>query len=82
MERIPSHLEIRKGDTVLTSTYSSIFPEGVMVGTIESFEKIAGNTFFDVIIKFSTDFSRLKYVNIVNNLMKEEQIRLEKGTQK
>jgi len=82
MERIPSHLEIRKGDTVTTSSYSSIFPEGVMVGTIDEFEKIAGNTFFDVTIKLSTDFSRLKYVNVVNNLMKEEQIHLEKSSQK
>lgn len=82
MERIPSHLDIRKGDTVLTSSYSSIFPEGVMVGTIESFDKVAGNTFFDVTVKLSTDFSRLKYVNVVNNLMKEEQTTLETKTQK
>lgn len=82
MERIPSHLEIRKGDTILTSSYSSIFPEGVMVGTIDEFEKIAGNTFFDVTIKFSTDFNRLSYVNVVNNRMKEEQTSLENKNQK
>ena len=82
MERIPSHLEIRKGDTVVTSSYSSIFPEGLMVGTIDEFEKIAGNTFFDVTIKFSTDFNRLSYINVVNNLMKEEQTSLENKNQK
>ena len=81
MERIPSHLEIAKGDTIVTSSYSSIFPEGVMVGTIDGFEKIAGNTFFNVSIKLSTDFNRLSYVNIVSNLMKEEQTGLEKNTQ-
>ncbi len=81
MERIPSHLELAKGDTVVTSSYSSIFPEGVMVGTIESFEKIAGITFYNVTIKLSTDFNRLSYVNVVNNLMKEEQTKLEKATQ-
>ncbi len=82
MERIPSHLEIRKGDTVLTSSYSTIFPEGVMVGTIDSFEKVAGNTFFNVTLKFSTDFSRLKYVTVAKNLMKEEQSNLETNSQK
>lgn len=81
MERIPSHLEISKGDSIVTSSYSSIFPEGIMVGTIEGFEKVAGNTFFDVSVKLSTNFSRLYYVNVVNNLMKDEQVTLEKVTQ-
>lgn len=81
MERIPSHLEIAKGDTIVTSSYSSIFPEGIMVGYIEDFEKIAGNTFYNVTIKLSTDFNRLSYVTIVNNLMKEEQTGLEKKSQ-
>ena len=80
MERIPSHLEIAKGDTIVTSSYSSIFPEGVMVGYVEDFEKVAGNTFFNVSIKLSTDFNRLKYVTVVNNLMKDEQKKLEETT--
>jgi len=81
MERIPSHLQLSKGDTIVTSSYSSIFPEGIMVGTIENFEKIAGNTFYNVTIRLSTDFNRLSYVNVVNNLMKDEQTTLEKATQ-
>ena len=81
MERVPSHLPLKKGDVVVTSSYSSIFPEDVMVGTIESFEKVAGNTFYDVTVKFSTNFNHLSYVNVVNNVMKEEQTNLEKATQ-
>lgn len=79
IERIPSHLTIAKGDTVVTSSYSSIFPEGIMVGTIEDFNKIAGNTFYNVNIKLSTNFHKLHYVNIVENRMKEEQETLEKS---
>lgn len=77
---IPSHLEISKGDTVVTSG-SGIFPEGIMAGTIESFEKIAGNTFYDVTVKLSTDFSQLKYVMVVHNLLREEQVKLEQSSQ-
>ena len=52
MERIPSHLDIKKGDTVVTSSYSSIFPEGVMVGTIDGFEKVAaGKTTIEEILR-------------------------------
>src|SRR5690606_10501650 len=32
---IPTHSKINKGDTVETSELSGIFPEGIMVGTIE-----------------------------------------------
>ena len=81
MERIPSHLLLSKGDTVVTSSYSSNIPEGVMVGVVNDFQKIAGNTFYNVTVKLSTDFNRLSYVNIVNNLMRDEQIQLEKATQ-
>ena len=35
---IPTHAKITRGDTVITSELSGIFPEGIMVGTIESFE--------------------------------------------
>ena len=81
IDRIPSHLEIAKGDTVITSL-SSIFPEGIMAGTIDKFEKSAGNTFYNVSVKLSTDFNRLKYVTVVNNSMKEEQTILENKNQK
>lgn len=81
MERVPSHLQLKKGDVIVTSAYSSIFPEGIMVGTIEGFEKIAGNTFYNVTVKLSTNFNRLSYVNVVNNLMKTEQTTLEKASQ-
>ena len=82
IDRIPSHLELSKGDTVVTSSNSSIFPEGIMVGYVESFEKVAGNTFYNLTIKLSTDFNRLSYVTVVNNIMKEEQTTLENSTQK
>ena len=80
LERVPSHLELLKGDTITTSP-SSTFPEGIMVGYVESYEKIAGNTFYNVTIKLSTDFSQLRYVTVVKNLLREEQTNLEKTTQ-
>lgn len=75
--RIPSHLNLKKGDTLVTSSYSDIFPEGIAVGFIETYEKISGNTFNDATIRLSTDFSRLRYVHVVVNFMKEEQKNLE-----
>ena len=81
MERIPSYLQIKKNDTIVTSSYSAVFPAVIMVGTVEEFQKIAGNTFFDVTVKFSTHFNQLSYVYVVNNFLREEQIKIEKTLQ-
>jgi rod shape-determining protein MreC len=81
MENVPSHLKLLKGDTIVTSAYSSIFPEGVLVGTVEEVMPIQGNTFNNVRVRFSTDFRKLSYVYIVNNMMHDEQETLEKQSQ-
>lgn len=80
MDNVPSHLKVVKGDTIVTSAYSSVFPEGIMVGTIETIIPIQGNTFNNIKVHFSTDFRKLSYVYIVNNLLRDEQEKLEKET--
>ncbi len=76
---IPSHLKLAKGDSVVTSAYSAIFPEGILIGTIEDFEIKPGNTFYTVRVRYAVDFKKLNFVYIVNNLFKGEQQSLEKG---
>jgi rod shape-determining protein MreC len=80
MDRVPSQLKVVKGDTVITSTYSSIFPPGIMVGRVEEVIPLAGITFNNLRVRYSTPFSKLSYVYIVNNLMQQEQDSLEKET--
>ena len=60
------------GDTVVTTRASEIFPPGIMVGTIVDFGKEAGNNYYTLDIKLSTDFSSLQYVYVVNDLMRPE----------
>lgn len=74
---IPFHVVLAVGDTVVTSGYSSIFPEGIMVGTIESFEQPSGENYYDITVKLSTDFKKLSYVEVIQNLDKGEINKLE-----
>lgn len=80
LKDIPTHASLKKGDTVTTSTYSLLFPENIMVGTIENFERRSSDFFFTVKIKLTTDFKKLIHVYVVTNLQKEEQERLEDQT--
>ncbi len=74
---IPYHVKISKGDTIITSGFSSVFPEGVKVGIIHEFDLKDGN-FYSIKVKLSSDFRSLNYVTLVDNLEKGEQLKHEK----
>ena len=78
---IPAHVKIAKGDTIVTSGFSYIFPANLMLGTIEDFRVEQGEHFYVIPFKFSVDFNSLDYVYVVKNLLKEEQQELEKSTE-
>ncbi|HNW56648.1 MAG TPA: rod shape-determining protein MreC [Bacteroidales bacterium] len=77
LSEIPQHVSVIIGDTIETTGYSAIFPEGVMVGTVADFEKKGGD-FYAIKVKLKTDFNTLHFVNIIGNLKKTEQHGLEK----
>ena len=74
---IPKHADVSVGDTVLTSGFSSIFPEGVMLGTIENIDLKPGNHAFEIGVTSKLDMANIQYVYIVKNLFKKEQEILE-----
>lgn len=79
---IPTHSKIMKGDTVITSELSGIFPEGIMVGTIESYERKRNESFFTANVRLSADLKKVNYVYIIKNKFKGERDSLEQSTQK
>ena len=68
---IPRHVQPVQGDSVLTSGYNAIFPEGIMVGLIEEVH-LTDELFYDLKVKLSQDFRKLSYVEVVRNSMKNE----------
>jgi rod shape-determining protein MreC len=73
---IPNHIKLSLGDTIETTSYSAIFPEGLFVGTISGFVN-ANSDFYTISVKLATDFKNLEYVDIIGNLRKTEQQELE-----
>lgn len=72
LTEIPLHVDISPGDSVVTSGYSSIFPEGIMIGTIQDFSRPAGENYYNIKVKLSTDFKALSYVEVIENQNKTE----------
>jgi rod shape-determining protein MreC len=69
---IPSHVELETGDTIITSGFSRIFPEGIFIGTVNDFEIRRGENFFTAEINLALDFNKLTHVYVVNDLMAQE----------
>ena len=76
IEDVPSHVQIYKGDTIVTSGNSMIFPQGIMVGTVEEVVDNPGQNFKKGVLKFVTDFNSLSNVYVIDNLMKGQQQKL------
>jgi len=80
LKEIPIHVDIARGDTVVTSGFSSIFPEGIMIGTIEEFSRGEGDNYYTIALSLSTDFKSLTYVEIIENSHRDEIWELENIT--
>ena len=76
LNEIPQHVPLNVGDTIETTGYSAVFPEGIMIGTINEFEKPGGD-FYRIRVELSTDFRKLRYVDIIGNIRKKEQTDLQ-----
>jgi len=77
LDELPRHVEFMQGDTIVTSGFSSIFPEGIMVGIVSSFERQHDDNFFSLTVKLATDFHRLSSVMVIRNYYQNEQIQIE-----
>jgi rod shape-determining protein MreC len=72
VREIPKHVVIQPGDTIITSGNSEVFPEGILIGTIEDFTIAPDENFNTATILFSTDFNSLGYVEVVVDMMRKE----------
>ena len=73
---IPYHVEVNAGDTIVTSGLSKIFPEGIVVGYVESVDKETAN-FLKIKVKLAVDLKRINHVYVILNNKKNEQTSLE-----
>lgn len=69
---IPITTRITEGDSILTSGYSSVFPAGIYLGRIKSFEKDLESQTQKIIVDLKLDYAALDKVYVVENLFKKE----------
>jgi rod shape-determining protein MreC len=77
---IPNHVIIDNGDTIVTSGFSTIFPEGIMIGVASDVNKSEDLNFFQIKVRLNEDFGSLTHVYAVGNMFKHELDSIKKMT--
>lgn len=80
LDNVLRETKLVKGDTVVTSGYNAVFPEGILIGTIDSFVKEPDKNFWTVRVRLGINFANLTYVYVVASRPKAERDTVEART--
>lgn len=67
LEELPRHTQYHRGDTVVTSGYSAVFPEGIPVGVVIGDNAAHTDNFFTLRVRLLSNFTKLNNVQVVVN---------------
>ena len=68
LHNVAKALDVRPGDVVITSEYSSIFPSGIRIGVVTKTRPVEGSLFQAVEIAPGVDFGRMEEVLVITTL--------------
>jgi len=66
LEDVARHVDVKLGDTIVTSGLSAIFPADVPVGIVSAVSLGEGDSYYDIDVALATDFNSLRTVHILN----------------
>ena len=82
LRNIPKSDSVLVGDTVLTGINSYNYPPGWMIGTVAEIVEDKSTNFYVLRVRPSANFQNLQQVFVIENLQRDEQVALDKATQK
>jgi rod shape-determining protein MreC len=82
LEGISKDVDVKNGDTVLTSQYAYNYPPGYMIGTIVGVNTNKATGFYELKVRSAVNFSSVQQVFIIENLQRSEQLELQRDTEK
>lgn len=77
MRDMPQEIKVKKGDSVLTTSFGNTFPPDVLIGTVTSVEINKKNGKQQLYLRPATNFRSLQYVYVLENVMDVEKKQLE-----
>jgi len=65
---IPKSTKIAKGDSVITSGFSTVFPKGLLLGRVDEVYLETSTNNYKIIVRTAANFHNLEYAYVINNL--------------
>ena len=65
LEDVARHVDVRVGDTIVTSGMSAIFPADMPVGVVSDVSLGEGDSYYDIDVRLATDFNSLRTVTVL-----------------
>lgn len=75
------HESLVSGDTIVTSGYSTHFPEGIMIGKVDTLTLSKSDYFYDVKVALSNNLSTVRNVYVIKNFKQDQQQDIINGNQ-
>lgn len=77
LQFIPRHVNPLVGDTIVTSGYNAVFPQGVLVGIVKEAYLTEEALWWNIKVELAQDFGKLSFVEVVRSNIKAEKDSLE-----
>lgn len=77
---VPRLAAVNKGDTIVTGSESTIFPENIPIGTIDKVYRDKKTNNFTLEVRLFNDMTSLGHVYVIENKDRDEIIKLEEET--
>ena len=68
LNNIPKSAKVAKGDTIITSGFSAIFPKGIYIGRVTDVRPETVNNNYRITLKSAADFYSLEYVYAIESI--------------
>jgi rod shape-determining protein MreC len=72
LKDIPYHVKVAVGDTIVTNSFSQLFPPDIPIGFVTEAERIPGTNYWEIELEPAVDFKKLGTVYSVRNLFRNE----------
>lgn len=82
LKGISKSVEVKVGDTVVTSRYSYNFPPDKVIGRVAAISSDPATGFYLLRVRTAVNFNSIQQVFVVENLQRDEQLQLVRDTEK
>ena len=82
LKNVAKTLDVKTGDAVITSEYSSTYPPGIRVGIVGEVKEQAGTLFKTIVIVPGVDFVKLEEIFVVTHTLDAKRLELEQRAQR